>query len=216
MILAGVSLQLEHFALDADACALKYAAAGDSAGEIEGYASIFGELDQGNDVVVRGAFKKSLAERRKQDRWDIPMFFGHAHASVPIGVWTDFREDKIGLKCKGKLIFETPDARQVRAVILAGGGMGISIGYRTIKHAYVDATGGRSDEWRPGCHRELIEVDLAECSLTAMPMCRGAGVTSAKMRGDEAQAAAIRALEALGEHLTIQRTAAAIARALQG
>lgn len=205
--------KLEHHALTFEACEIKYAAEGDAAGEIEGYASIFGELDQGNDIVVAGAFKKSLRERKKAERWDIPMFFGHAHASVPIGVWTDFREDQKGLRCKGKLIFETPEARQVRAVIIAGGGMGISIGYRTRKHAYVTADGKRHDEWQMNAHRELIEVDLAECSLTAMPMCRGAQVTSAKINaGDDA---AIRAMRALNHHLDAELAMRALARALE-
>lgn len=196
--------ELEYLTLPE--CELKFAAEGDEAGVLEGYASIFGELDQGGDIVRKGAFAKSLKERRKADRWDIPMFFGHAHASVPIGVWTDFKEDSKGLKCKGRLIFETPEAKQVRAVILAGGGMGISIGYRTLARKYVTPDGAESDDWRSGAVRHLIEVDLSECSLTAMPMCRGAGVTGIKFAaGDDAAEhgarALIRSIKAATEHL---------------
>ncbi|HRE45346.1 MAG TPA: HK97 family phage prohead protease [Terricaulis sp.] len=202
-------MKLETLQLDAPE--LKFTAEGDQAGEIEAYASIFGELDQGGDIVVKGAFKKSLIERRKQDRWDIPMFFGHAHASVPIGVWTDFREDSKGLKCKGRLIFEVPEAKQVRAVILAGGGMGVSIGYKTIKRSYVTPDGVRTDDWRNGAARHLEEVDLHECSLTAMPMCRGAQVTSAKFNSEDG---AIHALKSVDQYLSNSAAMRFLARAL--
>ena len=36
----------------------------DSKGQVEGYASKFGIVDQGGDVVVKGAFTKSIATRR--------------------------------------------------------------------------------------------------------------------------------------------------------
>lgn len=192
----------------------KYAADGDQAGVIEGYASIFGELDQGGDIVRKGAFAKSLRQRRKADRWDIPMFFGHAHASVPIGVWSDFAEDSRGLKCKGRIILEAPEAKQVRAVLMAGGGMGISIGYQTTSRKFVTADGKEHDDWAQGAVRHLIEVDLFECSLTAMPMCRGAGVTSAKAVGDKPSVSAIPALSALANTLLTETALRQIARAL--
>jgi len=201
-------------------CELKFAADGDSAGEIEGYASIFGELDQGNDIVVKGAYAKSLRERKRADRWDIPMFFGHAHSSVPIGVWSDFREDNKGLKCKGRMLLaNSADARQVRDVILAGGGMGISIGYKAKIVAYRSQDGEETSEWRPGCARLLKELDLAECSFTAMPMCRGAQVTSAKSAAEIAQrldagGAAIRAFAALDQALSADLAMKRIAQAL--
>lgn len=198
--------ELEFTAL-AD-CELKFAAEGDNVGEIEGYASIFGELDQGGDIVRKGAFAKSLKARRKADRWDIPMFFGHAHNSVPIGVWSEFKEDSRGLKCKGRLILETPEAKQTRAVILAGGGMGISIGYRTLQRKYVTPDGQESDDYRTGAVRHLIELDLRECSLTATPMCLGAQVIAAKFEGgadqqDAAAAGLIRVIEAAKQNLEL-------------
>lgn len=196
-------------------CELKFATEGDAIGEIAGYASIFEELDQGNDIVVRGAYAKSLRERKRDGRWDIPMFFGHAHASVPIGVWTDFAEDQKGLRCKGRLIFETPEARQVRAVILAGGGMGISIGYRAKQVAYRSQDGEETSEWRLGCARVLKEVELAECSLTAMPMCRGAQVTDAKAGGDVAADHAIHAMRRLADDLHVDAAMRCIAAALK-
>lgn len=207
------ALEFRHLA----ACELKFAPDGDQAGEIEAYASIFGELDQGNDIVVRGAYAKSLKARKREDRWDIPMFFGHAHSSVPIGLWTDFREDQRGLKAKGKLLLaNSSDARQVRDVVLAGGGMGVSIGYRPVLVKYVSGDGKESADWRPGCVRHLLEVDLSECSLTAMPMCRGAGVTSAKSAAEiDAEHAPILALKTLTDALNIETATRSLARLLK-
>jgi hypothetical protein len=158
-------------------CELKLASEGASEGEIDGYGSIFGELDQGNDIVMPGAFAKTLKDRDVQH---IPFFFGHAHGSVPIGFLKELREDRKGLRYKGQLIFETPEPRQVRALLKAGASMGTSIGYKTVRRAYRTPDGKEHDEWQPGAVRLLHEVELAELSLTAMPMCRGARVTGIK------------------------------------
>lgn len=160
---------------------IKFAKEGDAdVGTIEGYASIFGEVDSGNDEVVKGAFAKSLKERRKADRWRIPMFLGHSHGSVPIGVWTDITEDGKGLKVKGKIILVNEDARQLHAVLLAGGDMGLSIGYRATHRCYRSPDGKEHADWVSGAVRLLKELDLREISITAMPMLDPARITSVK------------------------------------
>ena len=64
------------------------------AGVIEGYASLFGVMDQGGDIVERGAFARSLRERGASN---VKMLWQHKGAE-PIGVWTRIEEDARGLK----------------------------------------------------------------------------------------------------------------------
>lgn len=167
---------------------LKFLGSGDAEGTIEGYASLWDVVDSGNDRVKKGAFAKALKARPKSR---IPMFFGHAHSSVPIGVWTEIVEDAKGLRVKGKLLIaESAEARTVRAVLLAGGEMGISIGYRTIDRKFVTADGKEHADWTPNAVRELRELELREISLTAMPMLDPARVTGVKGEGAPADEAA--------------------------
>lgn len=213
---AAEPVELDH--LDCAETELKYASLGDSEGEIEGYASIFNETDSGNDRVKRGAFAKSI-RGRKASR--IPMFFGHAHASVPIGVWTEITEDSKGLKVKGKLLLtNSPEARQVRDVLMAKGEMGISIGYRTVQRAYITPDGKEHADWQSNAVRELRELDLREISLTAMPMLDSARVTGVKDEAGEGDAAeqpdpAILALKSVAETLNIEIAMNRIAHALK-
>ena len=67
-------------------------------GTVEGYASLFGEVDQARDMVLRGAFADTLrlcSVRR------IPMLFQH-DPSEPVGVWLELREDTRGLYARGR------------------------------------------------------------------------------------------------------------------
>lgn len=72
----------------------------DAAGRFCGYASVFGALDQGGDVMLPGAFRRSLSRRGAAD---IRMLFQHDGAD-PIGVWDVVREDGYGLWVEGRLV----------------------------------------------------------------------------------------------------------------
>lgn len=63
----------------------------------EGYASTFGNVDYGNDVVQKGAFIDSLAKNPS-----VPILWQHDR-DIPIGVSIDLYEDEKGLYIKGKL-----------------------------------------------------------------------------------------------------------------
>ena len=54
-------------------------------GTVEGYASLFGEIDQARDMVMPGAFAQTLKQRGLRK---IPMLFQHDPAE-PVGVWLD-------------------------------------------------------------------------------------------------------------------------------
>jgi len=98
-------------------------------GIIEGYASLFGELDQARDMMMPGAFTQTLQQRGLRK---IPMLFQH-DPSEPIGIWLELREDFRGLWARGKLIPDVARGRELLALLRSGAIDGLSIGYRTVR-----------------------------------------------------------------------------------
>jgi Escherichia/Staphylococcus phage prohead protease len=132
---------------------------------IQGYASLFGEVDQGGDVVAPGAYGASLAALAARG-CRVKMLWQHDPLQ-PIGVWDELREDDRGLWVKGRLLTEISRGAEAAALIAAGAIEGLSIGYRT-KRA------------RQGEHgkRILSEVELWEVSLVTFPMLPTARVAA--------------------------------------
>jgi hypothetical protein len=137
-------------------------------GMFEGYASVFGNKDLGNDVVVNGAFRKSL---RAKGARKIKMLFQH-DTKEPIGVYTQIKEDGNGLYVKGQLAMNTQKGKEVYELMKMGAIDGLSVGYR------VDAKGYSYDE--RGKKRMLREVDLMEISAVTFPMNPKARVSAVK------------------------------------
>ena len=148
---------------------------------IEGYASFFGITDQGGDVVMPGAYGKSLARLKTEGR-AVKMLWQH-DAALPIGVWDEIVEDGRGLKVKGRILPEVEKGREAAALISAGAIDGLSIGYRTVM-AEKNAKG----------QRLLREVELWEVSLVTFPMLPEARVGA---KGDTLDAADLRELATL-------------------
>jgi len=138
----------------------------DADGTFSGYASLFGAEDLGRDVIMPGAFAKSLARVGAEG---IRMLFQH-DPNEPIGVWDIIREDARGLYVKGRLTLEVERAREVHALMKQGGLNGLSIGFKAIR-------GKRNPR---SSVRELYEVDLWEISIVTFPMLPQAQVSSVK------------------------------------
>ncbi len=137
-----------------------------SDGTVEGYASLFGELDQARDMVMPGAFTQTLQMRGLRK---IPMLFQH-DPSEPVGIWLELREDIRGLWARGRLIPEVARGRELMALVQQGAIDGLSIGYRTVR--------GRID---PKTRiRRLYQVDLWEISIVTFPLLAGARVRAVK------------------------------------
>jgi len=157
------------------ACDLK---AVEADGSFTGYASRFGAIDLGRDLVLPGAFTESLARRGPRG---IKMLFQHDPAE-PIGVWLELREDAHGLYVRGRILPEVERGREVLALMRAGALDGLSIGFRTVE--------GRHDP-KSGVRR-LSRVDLWEISIVTFPMLPEARVSTVKNNHDAPLAAAIR------------------------
>ena len=128
---------------------------------IEGYASLFGKVDQGGDRVEKGAFAASLASGR-----GVKMLWQHDPAQ-PIGVWCELCEDNQGLWVKGRLLDGIARAREAAELIRAGAIDGLSVDYRTRRAVKTDQ-GTRS----------LTELELWEVSLVTFPMLPTARVAA--------------------------------------
>jgi len=139
-----------------------------SDGTFEGYLAVFGEEDSYSDVVVRGAFKESLAKHKSNNR--LPALLWQHDSREPIGIFTDMIEDNKGLFVKAELfIHDIPRAKQAHKLLSTGGMSGMSIGYKVIE-SDVNASGVRL----------LKEVDLMEGSLVTFPAQDNARIVSVK------------------------------------
>lgn len=135
-------------------------------GTFEGYGSVFGEIDRGGDVMVPGAFTKSLAKRPVER---VKMLWQHRTDKI-IGKWLEMREDAKGLYVKGKLFLNVQGGREAYEMMKEGALDGLSIGYRTITDEYDRDSGVR----------RLMEVELLEVSTVTFPMNEAATISLVK------------------------------------
>lgn len=149
---------------------------GGQPGEFAGYGAVFNNVDQGGDLIVKGAFRKSLAAWKAKGK--LPkMLLQHGGAfsdgMLPIGVWTSMEEDEVGLKVSGKLYgLDTDRGKLVYEGMKAGSLDGLSIGYRAVDFRLGSKLGDPP--------RTLKEVDLYEVSVVLFGMNDKALVNSVK------------------------------------
>lgn len=136
------------------------------AGAFAGYASVFHREDRGRDIVMRGAFRRSIAERGAAG---IKLLWQH-DPQEPIGVIDSLAEDDHGLFVRGRLLLEVARAREAHALMRRRALDGLSIGYRTV----------RSDVEPKSGARLLRDVELWEISLVTFPMQEAARINAFK------------------------------------
>lgn len=135
-------------------------------GEFEGYASTFGNIDQGGDICVQGCFAESLAKRPASK---VKMLLHHDTRRI-CGTWSEMVEDPRGLKVKGRLLLTTTDGRETYELMRAGALGAMSIGFRTLVDE-IDRTSGV---------RKILKADLMEVSIVTFPMNERAAISSVK------------------------------------
>jgi HK97 family phage prohead protease len=137
------------------------------AGQIEGLAAGYGNVDSQGDIIAPGAFAASIAMAKANDRW--PVMLLHHDPKRPVGRWDGFAETPSGLVAKGTLAIEASDGREALALLKAGALTGLSVGYANAKRAY----GGDGV-------KTITEASLLEVSLVAMPSNPKTRVSSIK------------------------------------
>ena len=138
-------------------------------GEFAGYASVFHVRDDAGDIVLPGAFKRTLSRHGPAA---VRMLWQH-DVRRPIGVWREIREDERGLFVRGQLALSSAAGREAAELVKIGAVDGLSIGFKTIR---------ASRDRRTGI-RKLTKVDLWEISLVTFPMLASARVTALKTLG---------------------------------
>lgn len=139
------------------------------AGEFEGYASTFGNIDAYDDTIQQGAFAETIKEKT-------PALLWQHDASEPVGVISELKEDDNGLYVKGRLLVgKVSKATEAYELLKAGAIKGLSIGYVAIKWETE-----KNSEAKYGVIRRLTEIDLWEISLVTFPADSFAEVTGVK------------------------------------
>lgn len=108
-------------------------------GFIEGYRSVFGEIDEGGDIVVKGFFADGLSDYLESG------FTAHSHDwtfKEAVGFPVEAKEDDHGFWVKSQF-HSTPDAQDIRTKarerMEAGKTMGFSFGYVVTEKQYIEA-----------------------------------------------------------------------------
>lgn len=137
-------------------------------GEFVGLASTFGgEPDSYGDIVVHGAFSKSLATHKAKGTRPA-LLWGH-DMLTPIGTWLDVKETSVGLEVRGRLTLEVAKAKEAHA-LMRDEALALSIGYR------VNPNGSH---FKDGI-QYLKDVELLEVSTVAVPANTNARITQVK------------------------------------
>ena len=139
-------------------------------GLIRGYASCFDKMDQQRDIVVKGAFSKTL------HAWHFlgkkPKMLWQHKAHQPIGVWTHLRQDDYGLYVEGQLALGVSLADEAYLLLKEKVLDGLSIGFRTLEAVH--------DKQRKA--RLILDIDLIEISLVTFGANPNATVSQVKFR----------------------------------
>lgn len=135
-------------------------------GRFKGYASVFNGKDSYGDVILPGAYKKSL------ETYGMPkMFFGHRW-DLPIGKWTLAAEDEKGLLVEGELTPGNPKSEAVLAALKHGTVDGLSVGFSSRGAEYRELEDGG---------REFKSIGrLLEISIVSYPADEAARITDVR------------------------------------
>lgn len=135
----------------------------ESTGVITGYGSVFGNVDSWGDVVEKGAFLRTIEQRK------IPILWQH-NSDEPIGLWDEISEDDYGLKMRGHLLIDdVAKAKEAYALVKSGVVNGLSIGYIPKDYSYDMEN-----------YRHISDVNLYEVSLVTFPANEKAIITDIK------------------------------------
>ena len=118
----------------------------------EGYASTSGNVDLGNDIIVKGAFAKSLITTP-----EVLLLWQH-NMSKPIGVSVELREDEKGLFMKGRISIRTTLGKDAAILLEDKVIKEMSIGFFATTTDRVDDI------------RYIREIELFEVSLVSKAM----------------------------------------------
>jgi HK97 family phage prohead protease len=140
-----------------------------SAREIVGYASTFGNVDSYGDMVMPGAFTKTLAEQMPKGL--IGYFWWHDY---PIGVLSKAEQNATGLLTVGRIV-NTRDGDEALEMVKAGVAQ-----YMSFAGEIIDS--GKSKALDGSVVRELRQIRLREVGPCPWPVNESAQILAVKSR----------------------------------
>lgn len=140
----------------------------DDNGALEGYASVFGELDDYEDIVEAGAFEETIKAFEARGSKGMPILVEH-NPMEKAGAWRELKEDSKGLHVKGTFS-ATQLGQDTRTLVKEGTFDGLSIGFRTREAKFNDDNDVR----------HILRLDLYEISLTFSPALASARIEAVK------------------------------------
>jgi HK97 family phage prohead protease len=133
-------------------------------GTFEGYGAVFGNTDRHNEVIMPGAFRRSLLEN------GMPSLIWQHDSKQPIGIYTSVKEDEHGLYVRGQLNLFVQKGKEAWQLLKQGALSGLSVGFITQRDKIDEETGTR----------QLEDIDLFEISLVTFPANPMAKVVNVK------------------------------------
>lgn len=142
-------------------------------GSFEGFASTFGNVDFGDDVIDKGAFTKSLADWKARNQ--LPLMTWQHDIKIPVGDFFSMEENEKGLFFTAAVWTgdkQTEMSKTAHNMLTGTGPKGMSIGFNSIEEKE-DTVGGQRV-------RRLTEIKLFEIAIVPFGMNDQAVITSAK------------------------------------
>ena len=172
---AGMGIKSENATREYKSVSFELESADEKTGEFSGYASVFGNVDDGGDIVDKGAFSKTIVE----DFARIKILSQHDQCELPIGKPIELREDDKGLYIRGK-ISNTQKGRDIQTLLKDGVLNELSIGYNAIDYEIDEEN-----------HvRHLKQIRLWEVSIVTWAMNDQATIDDVKSLAEELRAEA--------------------------
>lgn len=137
-------------------------------GAFIGLGSVYGNIDDGNDIMAPGCFAQSLVDVNTKSR-SVKMLWQHRMAE-PIGTYTQLKDTPAGLECHGKIVTKIQRGAEAYELMKAGAIDGLSIGGFTRADSFDAKTGVRT----------ITQFELWEISPVTFPMNPAARIGAVK------------------------------------
>lgn len=154
---------------------LKASSGEDGSTVFSGYAAVFGNVDLGGDMIVKGAFSDTLEKRYPDGGAGIPVYWEH-NTDDPfanLGLTTSAIEDDHGLLVTASIDEGTGYGKQVAKLLKEGRVTQMSFAFDVKEGAFVE-----SEEL--GYYYELRKLDLFEVSVCPIGMNQETEIVSVK------------------------------------
>lgn len=142
----------------------------DKTGTFQGYTTKFGEIDREGDVILKGAYDKTIDEHRSAKT--MPSMFWNHKMDQQCADINGIDQDSIGVKISG-VVWKgqgIPAAEQAWRMLNGTGVKGLSTGFIT-------KSKGKAPS---GAKRAISELEWLETSFTSIPMLKTALITDVK------------------------------------